>query len=92
MKGCKFRIPKEGSEELDIFYNIAFDDDSFCASWAGKIGHYPYGDDIGKAGDFDGYVYIYPTERGLHKDVWWKMTADSCIAKCMCKEYVEINI
>ncbi|MBJ8796723.1 hypothetical protein I5398_11850 [Citrobacter freundii] len=92
MKGVKFKTPPEESEELDRFYNIVFDDDSFCASWAGRVGHYPYGNSTALAPNNDGYIYLWPEIRGSHRDAWWKMSADSSIAKSMCKEFIEIRV
>jgi len=94
--GVKFKAPPKGSKELDEFYDLVFGSRTFDASWAGRVGHYLYGDDHQIADNQDGYVYLWPRLWNAHiqsgRGVRWIMSADYSIASSMSCKYVEINI
>lgn len=68
MRLFKIRLPPAETPELGRTYDVLFNE--LSAGWAGRIGHYGYGDDLHIAQNQDGYIYCFKREH------YWQITCD----------------
>lgn len=87
--GLKIKIPPKETAELDHVYDLLFLPEYLFAGWAGRVGHYDYGDN--KATDQDGYFYIYPYRFTAD---WcdWRVTCSPSCARIFANRFIELNI
>tara|TARA_B100000700_G_scaffold311500_1_gene393474 strand:+ start:99080 stop:99382 length:303 start_codon:yes stop_codon:yes gene_type:complete len=53
----KIKLPEKESKELDQFYDFVFGE--LGGTWAGRVGHYPWGEEHQISRNQDGYIYVY---------------------------------
>lgn len=59
----KIKLPEKETKELDQFYNFLFDE--LHAGWAGRCGHYAWGEEHQVSRNQDGFIYVFDSGHGF---------------------------